>query len=335
MSLEQSVVRRDRICLARGSAEPVISAASLTAAIEPQEVELFRPLLPVGYAAGVRAYQAAAGKLTARQLTTHYTAGLEYFHEAFVPELKRRMEELSGGAWSLQWHIAFAAGNDVDFMAHLVDAVAARGRVALYPGDWHGFRVGSTHPDQIAWDSSGRSDLACLCIPSVRNGHVTPPMLDFLKASSACLLNLNLFPTLSPLDRERTARELLPILDKAVLSISFSRGFGLTASQLGVFLVPSSHPYREQFSSQWNWFTYFYNALAAQAFLEFDLRAAQEVDRVRAQWVQSWLEERGLPAVTGGSYYVKSFQVAGDLPPHFAPLVRDDLVRLCFKPPQA
>jgi hypothetical protein len=297
-------------------------------------VEQLRPLLPVGYAAGVRAYQSAAGKLTAQQLTTHYSSGLRFFHDEFVPQLKKRLEMLTANVWSLDDYVAFAAGSDVDLMTHLVEAVAAQERVTLFPGDWYGFRVGCTQTDRIVWDASGEGALACLCVPSVRNGHVTEPMLDFLNSSDACLLNLNLFPTLSPLDREVVARGLLPVLPKSILSISFSRGFGLTASQLGVALVPRSHPFCQRFQQQWDWFTYFYNAIAADAFLEFDLDAAQEVDRLRAQWVQSWLDDRELPAVTTGSYYVKSFRVEGKLPEYFEPLRRDGIIRLCFKPPQ-
>jgi hypothetical protein len=298
------------------------------------EVEQLRPLLPVGYAAGVRAYQAAVGKLTARQLTTHYTAGLTDFREEFVPQLKHRLEKLTGDIWSLDDHLAFAAGSDVDFMTHLIEAIATRDRVNLYPGDWHGFLVGCTQIDHIHWDAAGHSALACLCVPSVRNGHVTAPMLAFLDAADAVLLNLNLYPTVEPLEREAIARELLPMLPKAVLSISFSRGFGLTASQLGVALVPRSHPYHDRFRRQWNWLTYFHNAIAAQAFLEFDIEAAQRVDRSRAEWVRRWLEERGLPPIPSGSYYVKSYRVDGEVPRHLEPLMRDNVVRLCFKPPQ-
>lgn len=335
MSLEQSALGRERVRIAGGSAEPIVSAATLAAAIEPEEVEIFRPLLPVGYAAGVRAYQSAVGKLTATQLTTHYTSGLDWFHQEFVPQLKQRLHELSGGVWSFERHVAFAAGSDVDLMTHLIDAVAATGEVKLFPGDWHGFRVGSAHPEKIHWDAERAADLACLCVPSVRNGHVTESMLDFLQSAPACLLNLNLYPTLSPLDRQNVASSLLPVMDRSLLSISFSRGFGLTASQLGVVLVPQSHPLCQRFGTQLNWFTYFYNALAAQAFLELDLVAAQEIDRARAQWVESWLEQNGLPVVPSGSYYVKAFRVEGELPDYFAPLVRDDIVRLCFKPPQS
>lgn len=291
--------------------------------------------MPVGYAAGVRAYQSAAAGLTARQMTTHYTDGLEWFHEQFIPELKCRIEGLTGGSWSLKDHVPFAAGSDVDFMAHLIDGVAASDRVTLFPGDWHGFRVGCSQTHSIEWDATGESALACLCVPSVRNGHVTEPMLRFLQNADACLLNLNLFPTLTEADRRSVATQLQDLLPRSVLSISFSRGFGLTASQLGVALVPRDHPFCERFSRQWNWFTYFYNALAARAFLEFDLAAAQVVDRARARWVEAWLEERGLPVVRSGSYYVKSYRVEGELPPHFDALRRDNVIRLCFKPPQS
>ncbi|MEZ6129817.1 MAG: hypothetical protein R3C59_14130 [Planctomycetaceae bacterium] len=288
----------------------------------------------MGYSAGVAAYQTAAAKLTARQLTTHYTAGLETFRNDFVPQLKQRLAQLSGDVWCFDDYIAFAAGSDVDFMTHLVEAVAAEERVVLYPGDWYGFRVGCSESANIMWDESGAGDLACLCIPSVRNGHMTDEMLRFLRAAPACLLNLNLYPTLAPADRKTAAQDLQPLLPKSVLSISFSRGFGLTASQLGVALIHRSHPYCQRFQRQWDWFTYFYNALAAQAFLEFDLTASQQVDRDRARWVRTWLEEHRLPVVETGSYYVKSFRVEGPLPDYLHPLQRDSVVRLCFKPPQ-
>lgn len=281
------------------------------------------------------AYQQAVADLSPRALTTHYTDGLQFFHEEFVPGLKQRLEECSGGVWSFDNHLAFAAGSDVDLMTHLVEAVAARERVVLFPGDWHGFRVGCTHHDNIVWDATGAGALACLCVPSVRNGHLTAPMGEFLSAADSCLLNLNLYPTLSPLDRQTVARELAPLLPKSVLSISFSRGFGLTASQLGVILVPKTHPFVKQWESQWNWFTYFFNAIAARAFLAFDLQAAQAVDQERRHWVESWLSDHHLPVVPTGSYYVKSFRVDGELPDYMTPLVREDVVRLCFKPPQA
>ncbi|MCA8989824.1 MAG: hypothetical protein KDA78_19405 [Planctomycetaceae bacterium] len=303
-------------------------------AIEPHEVEGFRPLLPVGYDAGVSAYRGAVDTLSARQLTTHYTTGLEFFHGEFVPYLKQRLHQLSGGVWSFDDHIAVAAGSDVDFMTHLVEAVAASTPVALYPGDWYGFQVGCTQTAGIQWNKMGEAGLACLCVPSVRNGHVTEEMIQYLSAADTCLLNLNLYPTLSAEDRQFTANALAPLLPKSVLSISFSRGFGLTASQLGVALIPKSHPFVQRYRQQWDWLTYFYNAIAARAFMLFDLDAAQHVDQLRKTWVQAWLKERGLPVTDSGSYYVKSFQVEGTLPDYFDPLRRDDIVRLCFKPPQ-
>lgn len=252
----------------------------------------------------------------------------------FVPQLKQRLAQLSGGVWSFDDHLAFAAGSDVDLMTHVVEAVAAKGSVSLFPGDWFGFSVGCTNRERIRWDAGSKSDLACLCVPSVRNGHVTPEMIEFLQSSRACLLNLNLYPTLAPVDREKVAHNLNPVLANSLLSISFSRGFGLTASQLGVLLVPKSHPFCQLYAEQWNWFTYFYNRIAAGAFLDFDLAAAEEVDRARAMWVHRWLAEHSLPVVHTGTYYVKSFQVEGQLPEYLNPLRRTDVVRLCFKPPQ-
>jgi hypothetical protein len=304
----------------------------LVTAIAPDEVETFRPLLPVGYDAGADAYRQAAQGLTARDLAEHYTHGLAFFQEQFVPHLKRTLESLSGGAWRLDDFVAYAAGTDVDFMTHLIEAVAARDRVALYPGDWFGFLVGCTQTQNILWDAEGGGELGCLCIPSVRNGHFTDEMLSFLTAARACLLNLNLFPTLVPEERHEVGRQLQPILHRSVLSVSFSRGFGLTASQLGVALVHRDHPYRERFHRQWTWFTNFFNALAARAFLALDLRRLQEVDARRRAWVKEWLETRDLPAVPSGSYYVKSFRTEGQVPAYLRPLAREGVLRLCFKP---
>jgi hypothetical protein len=288
--------------------------------------------LPVGYPAGVRAYQAAAAGLTADDLSEHYTRGLAWFHDAFAPRLRAVVEALTGGAWDLSRHRAFAAGSDVDMMAHVVEAVAATGRVTLFPGDWFGFRVGSARPDAIAWSAAG-GGLACLCVPSVRNGHVTEDMAGFLEAGEAALLNLNLFPTLPAAERHAVAERLAPILPRALLSISFSRGFGLTASQLGVLLAPADHPLVQRFETQWNWFTYFYNALAARAFLALDLGELAAVDDARRDWVGSWLTGRGLPALDTGSYYVRSFRTGGRVADHLAPLCRDGVIRMCFKPP--
>ena len=297
-------------------------------------METFRPLLPVGYAAGANAYRDAVATLSAHDMTTHYTAGLDWFRDEFVPQLKATLRGLSGDAWDLTDFDAYAAGSDVDFMSHLVEAVAAREGVCLFPGDWFGFLVGSTHPERIEWNADGRGKLACLCVPSVRNGHITAEMLSFLYSADACLLNLNLLPTLEAGERKTVAEALNPVLGKSVLSISFSRGFGLTASQLGVALVPKGHPYRARYAKQWEWFTYFFNGLAARAFLSLDLAHVARVDSERRAWVRDWLTERGLPAVESGSYYVKAFRPDGEVPAALLPLHRDGLVRLCFKPPQ-
>lgn len=306
----------------------------LLKAVPAELVEGFRPLLPVGYEAGVAAYRAGVNTLTARDLSEHYTRGLGWFRGEFVPHLKEVLRRLSGGVWDLTDFDAFAAGSDVDFMTHLVEAVAAREEVCLYPGDWYGFRVGCTHPERVLWESNSAGRLACLCVPSVRNGHLTQEMLAFLEGAGACLLNLNLYPTLEPEERQSVATALAGVLGKSVLSISFSRGFGLTASQLGVALVPRDHPYRRQYKTAWEWLTYFHNALAARAFLELDLAQLEVVDRQRRAWVASWLRERGLPVVSTGSYYVRSFRPIGGVPERLAPLARDGVVRLCFKPPQ-
>jgi len=283
----------------------------------------------------VAAYRAAVADLTPADLSTHYTAGLGWFHGEFVPRLKATLRDLGGGAWDLSDFDAYAAGSDVDFMAHLVEAVAAREEVCLYPGDWFGFRVGSTHPARIVWDADSRGRLACLCVPSVRNGHLTADMVRFLDDAGACLLNLNLYPTLAPAERRAVAESLSGVLGKSVLSISFSRGFGLTASQLGVALVPRDHPYRRRYAQAWEWFTYFFNGLAARAFLGLDLAAVATVDAARRDWVGGWLRENGLPVVETGSYYVKAFHTPdGELPEPLRPLARDGLVRLCLKPPQ-
>ena len=297
-------------------------------------MESFRALLPVGYQTGVQAYRQATAELTAADLANHYTDGLEFFQNRFLPHLRQVLADLSGGVWELSDFTGYAAGSDVDFMAHLIEAVAARERVCLFPGDWFGFRVGATQTDNIRWDESGQGDLACLCIPSVRNGHLNQEMLDFLQAAPNCLLNLNLFPTLCQEERMEVASSLVPLLKRSVLSISFSRGFGLTASQLGVFLVHNDHPYRQRFAQQWNWFTYFFNALAARAFMCLDHEELARVDCLRRQWVAGWLQSRDLPLVSSGSYYVKSFRPAGSIPAELNPICRDGVVRLCFKPPQ-
>lgn len=304
----------------------------MVAAIGPGEIEHFRPLLPVGYEAGAAAYRQSVLELTARDLTEHYRSGLEFFHDRFTPHLKNVLRDLSGGVWDLDNHVAYAAGSDVDLMTHVIDGVAATEPVRLFPGDWFGFRVGSSQQANIRWDAAGSGGLVCLCVPSVRNGHFTDEMAGFLDQADACLLNINLFPTVAAEERRTIAQRLLPLLDRSLLSVSFSRGFGLTASQLGVLLVPRDHPLARRFHQQWNWFTYFYNAIAARAFMLLDLSEMQRVDEQRRAWVNNWLHDHDLPCVPSGTYYVKSFR-AEDLPPHFAPLHRGDFVRLCFKPP--
>lgn len=287
----------------------------------------------MGHRAGVQAYQQAVASLTEDDLSGHYTRGLAWFHEEFTPRLRTVIEGLTGGAWDLSEYRAFAAGSDVDLMAHVVEAIAGEGRVCLYPGDWFGFRVGSSRGASIAWDERGAGELACLCIPSVRNGHLTEEMALFLERSETRLLNLNLFPTLRPEERAAVAERLSDVLPRSLLSISFSRGFGLTASQLGVMLVHRDHPWLARFETQWSWFTYFYNALAAKAFLAMDLAEMARADDARRAWVDAWLRERSLPSLASGSYYVRSFRAEGELAPHLAPLARDGVVRLCFKPP--
>ena len=72
----------------------------------------------------------------------------------------------------------------------------------------------------------------------------------------------------------------------------------------------------------------------AKAFLAMDLSAVQAVDTERRRWVHAFLRENDLPVVETGSYYVRSFQVEGEVPERLRPLSRDNVVRLCFKPPQ-
>jgi len=196
--------------------------------------------------------------------------------------------------------------------------------------------VGSTQQENILWRADPNGGLACLCIPSVRNGNVTTGMMDFLNSADSCLLNLNLYPTLAEVERHDVSKQLAPLLPKSILSISFSRGFGLTASQLGVILIHKDHPYRAKYDQQWNWFSYFYNAIAVKALQSLDFDSLRKVDARRREWVSTWLQEAQLPDVQTGSYYVKSFQLESEeaVPSYLEPLVRQGAVRLCFKPPQ-
>jgi hypothetical protein len=332
MSLDQSIVGWERLCLPGRSPEPVVSAERLAAAIADHP-EPFRALLPVGYEAGVAAYRDAVAGLTVDDLSRHYTDGLSYFQKQFVPYLKEVMSDLTGGEWNLRDYVGYAAGSDVDFMNHVVSAVAADEPVKLFPGDWFGFRVGVAKPENISWDDTAPGALACLCVPSVRNGHVTKEMLEFLQRSDACLLNINLFPTMHPVERRQVAKQLRPVLERSIISVSFSRGFGLTGSQLGVALIHRDHPLRRRYESQWNWLTYFFNGIAAKAFMALDIGSLSKIDEMRRDWVVDWLETKGLPVVETGSYYVKSFKLMEPTPPMLEGLVRDGLVRMCFKPP--
>ncbi|MEK6249958.1 MAG: hypothetical protein N2C12_17370 [Planctomycetales bacterium] len=335
MSLNQLTVGRNGLCVAGRCVEPTVEASRLLETLSDQDVEQLRPLLPVGYRCVAEAYRTSASDLTARDLSQHYTNGMESFHDEFIPFLKQQLSDLSGNQWNLDNYVAYAAGSDVDLMSHLVEAISARGPVSLFPGDWYGFYLGSTHTDNIHWEYQPSGSLACLCIPSVRNGHVTDEMIDFLGSAKSCLLNLNLYPTLTAAERQQVAMRLEPLLPRSVLSISFSRGFGLTASQLGIFLIHQDHPYRPQFEQQWNWHSYFYNALAVKAFRNIDLAALQSVDDSRRLWVHDWLTDHGLPAIDTGSYYVKTFAIDDQpVPGRLKPLVRDGMIRLCFKPPQ-
>ena len=309
-----------------------MDAGRLADAIRPADVETLRALTPIGYSVVADAYRTAVDNLSAADLSDHYTDGQTWLRHTFGPILIDRLGSLSGGEWDLRGWQIFAAGSDVDFIAHIIDAIAATGQVRLYPGDWYGFLVGGTHDDAIAFDADGTGSLACLCVPSVRNGNLTSKMLDFLARSPVQLLNINLFPTLAADDRRAVARALQPFISTALLSVSFSRGFGLTASQLGVLLVPPDHPWATTYKRQWDWFSYFYNALAARAFLAVDLEAMARVDAERREWTATWLANRQLPDIATGSYYVRSFRSDGAIAEHLRPLVRHGVLRCCLKP---
>lgn len=248
--------------------------------------------------------------------------------------MKSVLHELSGNTWDLSRHVVFAAGSDVDLMTHVIDAAAATAPVHAFPGDWWGFKKGMLRAN-VRFDE-GKADLGCVCLPSVRNGHVTSEMIEFLERCTSSLWNLNLWPTLTDVDRHNAARDLEPLLPRALLSVSFSRGFGMTASQLGVLLVPEGHPLL-QHREALEWFSYFHNAIAARAFCNIDVDALRAVDVARRAFVTDWLRSHQLPAIETGTYYVKSFRPAGDVDERLRPLLRDDggdpIVRLCFKPP--
>jgi hypothetical protein len=248
--------------------------------------------------------------------------------------VKQVLEQLSGGAWDLSDFVGFAAGSDVDLISHVINLMTSQDAVALYPGDWFGFVVGSAVPERLVWTAESTGRFACICVPSVRNGQWTDDMMRFLEKSRGCLLNINLFPTLAAAERHHVATELSSVLDRSLLSVSFSRGFGLTISQLGVVLVHRQNKLLGQLKRQLDWFTYFYNRFAASTFQLVDPTALQAVDSQRRLWVSDWLRTHGLPVIRSGTYYVKSFAVDADIP-WLRPLTRDGIVRLCFKPPMS
>jgi hypothetical protein len=128
-------------------------------ALSGEDIEHFRPLLPVGYETTAAAYRNAAANLTAADLTGHYTSGLRFFHEEFVPHLKTTLCRLSGGAWDLDGYSAFAAGSDVDFMGHILETASTQRNVAVYPGDWFGFKVGVSQPERVRFTPESRDAL--------------------------------------------------------------------------------------------------------------------------------------------------------------------------------
>ena len=332
LSIDKPSCGRTNLRVAGRAAEPVIDVVQITKALADCDLEQFRPLLPVGYNTTAEAYRRSVSMLTTDDLTNHYTGGLDRFHNDFVPFLKSTLQSLSGGWWNLEDYIAFASGSDVDLMAHIINATTVDSPVTVYPGDWFGFQVGANQPSRVQFTMNSGGTMACICVPSVRNGHLTVQMLDFLKGADSCLLNINLFPTLEARERHSVSEALSPILAKSIISVSFSRGFGLTASQIGIVLMHREHPFARKFQTLLKWFTYFNNAIACEAFKRLDFTTLAEVDQRRRCWVENWLSERGLPVVGSGSYYVKSFRSDGRLPDRFAPLVRDGLLRLCFKP---
>ena len=109
MPVDQFAIGRERVCLAGATTEPTVSAERLLAAITPAGVESFRALLPVGYQSGVMAYRQAAAELTAPDLANHYTDGLKFFQNRFLPHLRQVLRNLSGGIWGLSEFAGFAA----------------------------------------------------------------------------------------------------------------------------------------------------------------------------------------------------------------------------------
>jgi hypothetical protein len=73
--------------------------------------------------------------------------------------------------------------------------------------------------------------------------------------------------------------------------------------------VHRDHPFRAPFETPWEWFTYFFNALAARAFVVLDLRSLEAVDARRLTTVHEWLERRGLPVIDTCSIYSIIFYI--------------------------
>jgi hypothetical protein len=329
MPVAELAVRRDGLCVVGRRGEPVVPAELVREAVPVDDIEHYRALVPQGFRHAADAYRRACEDLTAADLSTHYTSGQEWLHDTFVPYVKEALHRLSGGVWDFRDYTAVAAGSDVDLMTHIINA--SEDPVVIYPGDWGGFHVGPSRETRFQRESPGA--LACVCVPSVRNGRFTEDMADFCRESRYPLLNLNLYPTLTPAERSETARLLKPCLDRALVSISFSRGFSLAASQIGLMLVHRDHPLLAKNRKAWEWFSYFYNAVGAHAFMALDLDAVERVHEVRRAEVAEWHRRTGMPYQASGSYYVKSFEVDGELPEVYKPLmIHDGLLRLCFKP---
>lgn len=90
MSIKQPIIRRDNLCIAGRTAEPTISIERLEAALKDEDIERFRPLLPIGYEATAAAYQTAIKHINANTLSTHYIEGIQFFQEEFVPLFKKQ-----------------------------------------------------------------------------------------------------------------------------------------------------------------------------------------------------------------------------------------------------
>ena len=262
MPLDQPAVRRQRVRLAGGSPEPAVPVE------QPPEARS----RPTRWSDFGRCCRSATrlepprtaqrpAELTARDLAEHYTSGLAFFHERFVPHLKecaRRAKRRRLGPYRLR---RLRRG----FGRRFHDASGRGGRRA---------RPRLPVPRRLVWlpsrsDSDGEPRLgrfgprgAGMPVRAVGAKWTPDPGNARLPARRSALPAEP--ESLSDHAGRRAARSCggaSPLLERAVLSISFSRGFGLTASQLGVFLLHRDHPYRMRFETQWAWFTYFFNAL--------------------------------------------------------------------------